>query len=28
MDTAIIAIYCFVDDFFKARGHREDPQTQ
>lgn len=27
MDTAITAIYCLTDDFLKAIGHREDPQT-
>ena len=27
MDTAITAIYCLTDDFLKALGHREDPQT-
>ena len=27
MEIAIVAIYCLVDDFLKAIGHREDPQS-
>lgn len=27
MEIAIVAIYCLVDDFLNATGHREDPQN-